>query len=210
MILLPLNQEEGKRKAKASLVLIIYSMKVVASYCHVLKVNMASPSRLCNATFNIEQNGWLKLITHFWKEKIAQFLIGILRRVLDGFMQIPNLSQKVSIYRISCSWKQHLQIIIFIHRCFISYSWLLSGSSIHLWQQSHISQVKNKIPSPIIAAYNTTWIQVGVPVFSFFLSDCVLSHTSVSHELLSFQSRETLASFCSNWLHFHYFGSQVS
>lgn len=77
--------------------------------------------------------------------------------------------------------EQHLQIIIFIHRCFISYSWLLSGSSINLWQQSHISQVKNKIPSPIIAACNTTWIQVGVPVFSFFpVWLCIEPHFCVS------------------------------
>lgn len=142
-----------------------------------------------------------------------RFPIGILRKVLDGFMQIPSISQNLSIYRIRYSWKQHLQIIIFIHRCFISYSWLLSGSSIHLWQQSHISQVKNKIPSPIIAACNTTWILVrSSSLFTFFfpLWLHIETHFCMSHKLLSFQSREMLASFSSNWLHFHYFGSQVS
>jgi len=75
-------------------VLIIYSHVVVASYFPLLQVNMASPIRLCDAAFNIEQKGWLKAITHFWKEKIAQFPIGILREVLDGFMQIPSLFTK--------------------------------------------------------------------------------------------------------------------
>lgn len=151
-------------------------MKVVASYFPGLKVNMASLLQFCNATFNILQNWWLNLIIHFSKEKIAQFPIGILRRVLDSFIQIPSLSQKVSIYRISCSWKQHLQIIIFIHRCFISYSWSLSWFSIHLWQQSHTSQVKNKIASPIIAACDTTWILVGSSSFLLFFSLHIETH----------------------------------
>lgn len=173
---------------------------------------MASLLQLCNATVNIEQNEWLKVITHFWKEKIAQFPIDILGEVLDGFMQILNISQKVSIYRISCSWSQPLQIVIVIHRCCISYSWLLSGFSIHLWKQSHISQVKNKIPSPIIAACNTTWILVGSSrLFAFLFSSLhIETHWCMPHELLSFQNREMLASFSSNWLHFHYFVSQVS
>lgn len=129
---------------------------------------------------------------------------------LDGFMQILNLSQKVSIYRISCSWNQPLQIVIVIHRCCISYSWLLSGSSIHLWKQSHISEVKNKIPSPVIAACNTTWILVGISRLFTFLYPLWLhieTRWCMPHEMLSFQSREMLASFSSNWYFFYYFVS---
>lgn len=121
---------------------------------------------------------------------------------------------KVSIFRKICSWKQLLEIIIFIHRCFISYSCSLSGSSVHPWQQSHISQVKNKIPPPIIAACNTTWILVGrsnLFSLSFFLSDYILRYIFVclTSCLLWFQVKELFAFFSSNWLYLSYFVFQV-
>lgn len=72
--------------------MLITPTKVVASYFLVFRVDMANLLELCNAIFSIDQNELLEVIPHFWKEKIAQFLIGILRRLLDGFMQIPSLS----------------------------------------------------------------------------------------------------------------------
>lgn len=66
-------------------------MKVVSSYFLVFKVDMVILLELCNAIFNIDLNELFKVIPQFQKEKISQFLMGILRRLLDGFMQIPNL-----------------------------------------------------------------------------------------------------------------------
>lgn len=70
-------------------------MKVVASYLLVFKVDMAILLELCNAIFNRDLIELFKVIPHFWKEKVAQFLIGFLRRLLDGFMQIQVFHKKL-------------------------------------------------------------------------------------------------------------------